>query len=48
MHAMTSSPTIPCRETYFNYLEQAIERGSTVQVLMGDARLRMALPYKNA
>jgi hypothetical protein len=35
------------RETYFNYLEQAIERGSTVQVLMGDARLRMALPYKN-
>ena len=31
----------------FNYLERAIERGSTVQVLMGDARLRMALPYKN-
>jgi hypothetical protein len=31
----------------FNYLEQAIERGSTVQVLMGDARLRMALPYRN-
>ncbi len=37
----------PNRETFFNYLEQAIERGSTVQVLMGDARLRMALPYKN-
>ena len=35
------------RQTYFNYLEQAIERGCTVQVLMGDARLRMALPYKN-
>ena len=35
------------RRTYFNYLEQAIERGCTVQVLMGDARLRMALPYKN-
>ncbi len=34
-------------ETYFNYLEQAIERGCSVQVLMGDARLRMALPYKN-
>jgi hypothetical protein len=31
----------------FNYLERAIERGCTVQVLMGDARLRMALPYKN-
>jgi hypothetical protein len=35
------------RTTYFNYLEQAMERGCTVQVLMGDARLRMALPYKN-
>lgn len=34
-------------KTYFNYLEQAIDRGCTVQVLMGDARLRMALPYKN-
>ncbi len=34
-------------ETYFNYLEQAVERGCSVQVLMGDARLRMALPYKN-
>ncbi len=34
-------------DRYFNYLESAIERGSTVQVLMGDARLRMALPYKN-
>jgi hypothetical protein len=35
------------RETYFNYLEQAVERGSSVQVLMGDARLRMAMPYRN-
>ncbi|MBI1832623.1 MAG: PDZ domain-containing protein [Planctomycetes bacterium] len=34
-------------KTYFNYLEQAIDRGCSVQVLMGDARLRMALPYKN-
>ena len=34
-------------EVYFNYLEQAIERGCSVQVLMGDARLRMALPYQN-
>lgn len=34
-------------ETFFTYLENAIARGSTVQVLMGDARLRMALPYKN-
>ncbi|MSQ94560.1 MAG: hypothetical protein EXR98_08380 [Gemmataceae bacterium] len=32
---------------FFNYLEQAIERGCAVQVFMGDARLRMALPYKN-
>jgi hypothetical protein len=35
------------RDPYFNYLEQAIERGASVQVLMGDARLRMALPYQN-
>jgi hypothetical protein len=35
------------RETWFNYLEKAIDRGCSVQVLMGDARLRMALPYKN-
>jgi hypothetical protein len=35
------------RDTWFNYLEQAIDRGCTVQVLMGDARLRMALPYQN-
>jgi hypothetical protein len=32
---------------YFTYLDGAIRRGSEVQVLMGDARLRMALPYKN-
>ena len=30
---------------YFTYLENAIRRGCDVQVLMGDARLRMALPY---
>jgi hypothetical protein len=35
------------RKTWFNYLESAIDRGCSVQVLMGDARLRMALPYKN-
>ncbi len=35
------------RPTHFNYLERAIERGCQVQVLMGDARLRMALPYVN-
>ena len=35
------------RIVWFNYLEQAIDRGCTVQVLMGDARLRMAMPYKN-
>jgi hypothetical protein len=32
---------------YFTYLHEAIQRGSEVQVLMGDARLRMALPYGN-
>jgi hypothetical protein len=32
---------------YFSYLKGAISRGCEVQVLMGDARLRMALPYKN-
>jgi hypothetical protein len=31
----------------FSYLYGAISRGSHVQVFMGDARLRMALPYKN-
>jgi len=33
--------------TYFNSLKDAINRGSEVEVLMGDARLRMNLPYKN-
>jgi hypothetical protein len=32
---------------YFNYLQEAKKRGCEVQVLMGDARLRMALPYLN-
>jgi hypothetical protein len=32
---------------YFTYLDGAIQRGCEVQVLMGDARLRMALPYGN-
>ena len=34
-------------KTYFTYLKDAIRRGCEVQVLMGDARLRMDLPYKN-
>lgn len=34
-------------DPYFNYLQQAHKRGAEVQVLMGDARLRMALPYEN-
>ncbi len=34
-------------KTYFTYLKDAIRRGSEVQVLMGDARLRMDLPYNN-
>jgi hypothetical protein len=33
--------------TYFTYLQQAKGRGAELQVLMGDARLRMAQPYKN-
>jgi hypothetical protein len=33
--------------TYFTYLKDAIKRGCDVQVFMGDARLRMALPYRN-
>jgi hypothetical protein len=32
---------------YFLYLQEAIDRGAHVQVLMGDARQRMALPYQN-
>ncbi|HZP16164.1 MAG TPA: hypothetical protein VFA96_10100, partial [Nocardioides sp.] len=34
-------------DPYFNYLRQAEKRGCDVQVLMGDARLRMRLPYRN-
>jgi hypothetical protein len=33
--------------TYFNCLKDATHRGCEVEVLMGDARLRMDLPYKN-
>jgi hypothetical protein len=33
--------------TFFNSLKDAIHRGCEVEVLMGDARLRMDLPYKN-
>jgi hypothetical protein len=35
------------KRAYFTYLQQAQQRGSLLQVLMGDARLRMAQPYKN-
>jgi hypothetical protein len=31
----------------FSYLRDALGRGAHLQVLMGDARLRMDLPYKN-
>src|SRR5581483_9375911 len=34
-------------DPFFNYLRQAEKRGCDVQVLMGDARLRMRLPYRN-
>lgn len=33
------------RRAYFNYLQEAINRKCAVQVLMGDARLRMAQTY---
>jgi hypothetical protein len=33
--------------TYFTYLQDALDRGAHVQVLMGDARQRMAQPYYN-
>jgi hypothetical protein len=39
--------TLGAGTKWFNYLDGAIRRGSQVQVLMGDARLRMALPYNN-
>lgn len=32
---------------YFTYLQDAMDRGAEVQVLMGDARQRMAQPYYN-
>lgn len=32
---------------HFTYLRDALVRGAHVQVLMGDARLRMAMPYVN-
>jgi hypothetical protein len=32
-------------ETYFGYLQAALKRGANVKILMGDARLRMAMPW---
>jgi hypothetical protein len=40
-------PSRPKPKTYFNFLKEAIRRGCEVEVLMGDARLRMDLPYEN-
>jgi hypothetical protein len=34
-------------KAYFTYLQDAKDRGANVQVLMGDARQRMNLPYGN-
>lgn len=34
-------------KAYFSYLIDALDRGCAVQLFMGDARLRMALPYEN-
>jgi hypothetical protein len=33
------------RQGYFGYLKAALDRGTNVKVLMGDARLRMAMPW---
>jgi hypothetical protein len=33
-------------ETYFGYLQAALKRGTNLKVLMGDARLRMAMPWR--
>jgi hypothetical protein len=38
---------MPRESRAFTYLQEALRRGANVQVLMGDARLRMAQPYKN-
>jgi hypothetical protein len=35
----------PGGKVIFSYLDEAIKRGANVQVLMGDARLRMAQPW---
>jgi hypothetical protein len=40
------SPTVK-NKRFFTYLDQAVRRGSELEVFMGDARLRMALPYGN-
>jgi hypothetical protein len=31
--------------TYFGYVQAALKRGANVKILMGDARLRMAMPW---
>jgi hypothetical protein len=31
--------------TYFGYVQAALKRGANIQILMGDARLRMAMPW---
>jgi hypothetical protein len=36
---------LPTDDTYFGYVHAALKRGGNVQVLMGDARLRMAMPW---
>ena len=41
-----SLPDAPNVEPYFAYLSDARKRGAQVEVLMGDARLRMALPWQ--
>jgi hypothetical protein len=33
------------RLAYFGYVQDALKRGANIKVLMGDARLRMALPW---
>jgi hypothetical protein len=46
-HIRRLSLPAPGHTMWFNYLQYAKDRGTEVQVLMGDARLRMAMPYNS-
>jgi hypothetical protein len=46
-HDNVPRPDAGGKQPFFTYLQSAILRGSEIQVLMGDARLRMAQEYEN-